>query len=103
MDKENFQMPKNVSNSDAERRKIALVMMVAGIAVWIFTGVDKQFIKDIVKGIGFFLFAFGLYNIGRAKPWDEMTHKERMMKAWFMIVLALILIGVIVAMIFIRR
>jgi len=102
MEKEKFHMPMNVSSGDAEWRKISLVMMVAGIAVWIFTGVQKQLIQDLVKGIGFFLFAFGLYNVGRAKPWDVMTHKERMMKFWFMLVLALMLICVILVLIFIR-
>ena len=72
-----------------------MAMFIAGILVWFLTDATKPLARDLLKGIGFFLFGYGFIMLNKWKRWSEMSKREKNMRMVFYLILAIILLLVV--------
>jgi predicted nucleic acid-binding Zn ribbon protein len=88
---------------DSDKKTIAFVMMMAGVIIWFLIGADKPLAQDLIKGISFFMFAYGAVVLSKQKPWSQLSQREKKMRLWFMLIIALLLILTFVVLVLIGR
>ncbi|HJX05273.1 MAG TPA: hypothetical protein VJ461_01025 [Candidatus Nanoarchaeia archaeon] len=88
---------------DSDKKTIAFVMMLAGVVIWFLIGSEKPLANDLIKGISFFMFAYGAVVLSRQKPWSQLSQREKKMRLWFILIVALLLILTLVVLVLIGR
>jgi hypothetical protein len=83
------------ATSDSSEKRLALAMFIAGILVWFLIDSDKPLARDLLKGIAFFLFGFGIISLNKWKRWSEMTKREKNMRMIFYLIMAVLALAVV--------
>ncbi|MBN2459863.1 hypothetical protein JXB28_06275 [Candidatus Woesearchaeota archaeon] len=88
---------------DIGQKRIAFVMMIAGIIMWFLMDSTMPLARDMMKGISFLLFGYGAIVLSKQKPWRQLSEREKKMKMLAMaIILGLIILAFVVMLILAR-
>ena len=83
-----MQITEEIIKSNKQRKFLAIIMTITGIFLWL----SSSFDREIIQGIGLFLFLLGATNINTIKKWSELSEKQKKIKIAIIVIGALLLV-----------
>jgi|ETNmetMinimDraft_11_1059920.scaffolds.fasta_scaffold534183_1 hypothetical protein len=60
---------------EKEMKLLAVILIVSGALVWFLIDTEKEIIKDVLKGVGIFLFILGVSRFHKCNK--KLTKKKK--------------------------